>query len=76
MNQQLVKLVYYKRSGKFYDQGELHVDESLELFRIWGHVRDLRDRGQLPGLIEGAGKEYIVSVDAPGHRNEHPHLLM
>jgi hypothetical protein len=73
---QLVKLVYYKRSGRFYDQGELQVDADLPLFEIWDHVRALRARGRLPGLVDGAGREFIVSVDAPGHRHEHPRLLM
>ena len=76
MNTQLVKLTYFKANGKFYDQGELHVDESLQLFEIWDHVRQLRSDGRLPGLVEGAGKEFIISVDAPGHRHEHPHPLM
>jgi hypothetical protein len=73
---QLVKLVYFRRSGKYYTEGELHVDGSLAIFQIWDHVRALRARGRLPGLVDGAGKEFIIFVDAPGHRNEHPHLLM
>ena len=76
MNSQFVKLTYFKPRGKYYGEGELHVDASLEIFHIWDHVRRLRSDGRLPGLIEGAGKEYIISIDAPGHRHEHPHLLM
>ena len=76
MNPQLVKLTYFRPSGKYYSEGEIHVDGSLELLEIWDHISKLRARGRLPGLIEGAGKEYIISVDAPGHRHEHPRLLM
>ena len=76
MHSQLVKLTYFKANGKFYDSGELHVDASLQLFHIWDHVERLRSDGRLPGLVEGAGKGYIISIDAPGHRHEHPRLLM
>jgi len=73
---QLVKLVYFKRSGKYHIEGDIRVDGSLEIFQIWDHVRGLRNQGRLPGLVDGFGTEFIVSVDAPGHRHEHPHLLM
>ena len=76
MNSQLVKLTYFKPRGKYHGEGELHVDTSLELFHIWDHVERLRSDGRLPGLVKGAGKEYIISIDAPGHRHEHPRLLM
>ena len=73
---QLVKLTYYKARGKYYTEGEFFIAKSMEIFQIWDHVNEMRDRGDLPGLIAGAGKEFIISIDAPGHRHERPRLLM
>lgn len=71
-----VKLVYFKRSGKFYDQSEFRVYASWSLYEIWNLVRKLREEGRLPGLVDGAGREFMILVNVPGHRHEHPHLIV
>lgn len=71
-----VKLTYFKRLGKFYDEGEFRVHRSVSLFHIWDDVIERRDNGNLPGLIEWAGKEFIILVNVPGHEHEHPRLIM
>lgn len=70
------KLTYFKRTGKFYDEGSFDVPETMSLHEIWDMVRAKKNAGQLPGLVEGAGREFIVSVNVPGHRHEHPHLVV
>ena len=70
----LVKLTYFKRSGKFYDEGTYETDHK-PLYQIWKEVEQLRDHRKLPGLIEGHSY-YIVSVDVPEHEYNHPDLII
>jgi hypothetical protein len=72
----VANLTYFRRSGKYYCEGTLEVDASRDLFKIWEDIRALRNACRLPGLIEGHSDEYIVSVDVPGHKHEHPHLIV
>jgi len=71
---QLVELTYFRSSGKYYDEGEIYLDGSMEIHKIWDHIEHLRDIGRLPGLINGA-RNYIILIDAPGHPDQHPRLL-
>lgn len=72
----LVKLTYFKRSGKFYDDGSFEVLESTSLHAIWSQVREMRESGKLPGLVDGAGREFMVLVNVPGHPHEHPYIIV
>ena len=72
---QTVKLQYFKQSGKYYSDGEFEVDESKEMFHIFEIVRNLSERGRLPGLIEGHSSFHVL-VRAPGHRNDYPALIL
>jgi hypothetical protein len=67
-------LTYFKKRGKFYDEAKFPVDSSMQLFKIWEMVEDMRNRGRLPGLVDGA-KEFVILVNVPGHRHEHPRLI-
>lgn len=69
-------ITYFKRNGKFYDKGTFKVYAEWPLFRIWELAREMRDNGQLPGLVDGAGKEFMVLVDVPGHPHEHPYIIV
>ncbi len=71
-----VKLTYFKQSGKYYCDGEFMVEEGTGLLDVWSHVVGLRNEGRLPGLVEGAGKEFNILVNVPGHPHEHPRLIM
>jgi hypothetical protein len=71
-----VNLTYFKRGGKFYDKGNFRVHKSVSLFQIWDDVIKRRDSGNLPGLVEGAGKGFIILVNVPGHDHQHPRLIM
>jgi hypothetical protein len=71
-----VKLTYFKKSGKFYDEAEFRAYTNWELYQIWHLVRKLREGGRLPGLVDGAGREFMILVNVPGHRHEHPHLIV
>lgn len=69
-----IYLEYFRRSGKWYSDGSY--ETSVEhLDGIWDEVREKRDKGDLPGLVEGAGKEFIISVDVPDHEHCHPRLI-
>jgi len=69
-----VKLVYYKPNGKYYHDDEYETNEK-ELWMIWNEVEDKLLSGHLPGLVDGA-REFIVSVDVPEHKHNHPHLII
>jgi len=71
-----VQLTYFKKSGKFYDKAEFQVYADWDLHQVWYLVRKLRSGGKLPGLVDGAGREFMILVNVPGHRHEHPHLIV
>jgi hypothetical protein len=71
-----VNMTYFKKSGKFYDEAWISVPGDMELHQIWELVRRMRSEGRLEGLVEGAGREFMILVNVPGHRHEHPHLIV
>lgn len=71
-----VRLTYFKKNGKFYDAAEFRAYANWSLYGIWNLVRKLREEGKLPGLVDGAGREFMILVNVPGHRHEHPHLII
>lgn len=71
-----VGLTYFKKSGKFYAEGSFEVLNSIPLHTVWDRVREMRENGRLPGLVEGAGREFMILVNVPGHPHEHPHIIV
>lgn len=72
----LIKLTYFKDIGKFYTEDSFTADfKSFE--SIVKHVDEMHHRAQLPGLVEGAGKEFFVLIEPPDGDGAHgvPHLL-
>ena len=67
-----VKLTYFKRSGKYYTEGEYRtLLEGLD--DIWDEIKAMP---QLPGLTHGfATAEFDVFVDVPEHPHAHPKIL-
>jgi len=71
----VVNLTYFRKGGKYYSEGSFEVPASMELFQVWDAVLDLRTKGRLPGLVNGA-RDYQILVNVPGHPHEHPRLVM
>lgn len=58
-NSPTVTLQYFKESGKYYTHGEYNT-VLLYPWDVCREVRDMRSNGKLPGLAEGAGKEFDI----------------
>jgi hypothetical protein len=54
----------------------ISVPGDMPLHQIWELVRRMRSEGRLEGLVEGAGKEFMILVNVPGHPHEHPHIIV
>lgn len=65
-----VKLTYFKRSGKYYANGEYRTDPMM-YYDIVTEVRRMLNGGNLPGLVDGC-KEFDILVEV---RNAPPHLI-
>lgn len=70
----LVKLTYFKYTGKYYASGEYETTQP-ELWEIFNEVRDKLEAKQLPGLLDGCGDFYVL-VNVPEHKNNHPALII
>jgi hypothetical protein len=72
----IVKVTYFKRSGKYYTHCEYETEE-VSLLSIWSEVIRMKENGTLPGLSSGGvDSEFIISVDVPDHPNNHPKLIV
>ena len=69
----LVKLTYFKDTGKYYTSGEYETVQS-DLGDIWDEVRAMGRTKTLPGLCQGHS-DFIVSVVVPDHPHQHPRLI-
>lgn len=72
----VVKLSYFKQSGKWYSNGDFTVPATLSLIDIWDMVKKIMKQGKLPGLVTGGGSEFYVLCNVPGHVHEHPALFI
>lgn len=70
-----VILTYFRASGKFYCHAEYET-QMKSLLDIWEEVRNMRDTGTLPALVDGHSKDYHITVDVPDHPHRHPCLLL
>ncbi len=75
MKKLTVRLTYFKRGGKFYDEGTFEVDFTTRLWEIWDMVKKMHKDGELPGLVSGARFPFI-HVNVPGHEHERPWLFI
>lgn len=65
----IVKLTYFKRSGKYYSEGE-YESSCTEMYEVHDEVRAMNKH---PGLL-GKWSEYIhITTDSD---NEVPHLII
>jgi hypothetical protein len=68
-----VKLVYFRESGKYYDDGE-YDSHKEHIHEIFEEVEDLSREGKLPGFVAGHN-QYHVLIDVPDHPHRHPALI-
>ncbi|BES79973.1 hypothetical protein [Yersinia phage vB_Yru_GN1] len=69
-----VKLTYFKRSGKYYTEGE-YESEHKWLHDITDEIHKMRSEGKLPG-INGAGEDFIIHVDMGDTETAVPALIV
>lgn len=68
----VVKLTYFKRTGKYAYEGE-YTSEKLHLFEIWEELDAMLASGKCPGLVDGQDEFYVL-VEVLDHPHNHPHL--
>jgi hypothetical protein len=57
----VVKLTYFKKSGKWYGEASFRVSEEMDIYQVARKVREMNSRGGLPGLTApGSWDEAIV----------------
>lgn len=69
-----VKLTYFKKSGKYYSEGE-YITTLEHMHQIFEEVGKRIKSGRLPGLIEGVN-DFHVLVEVPNHPYEYPALFV
>lgn len=70
----LVKLTYFKISGKYYSESS-YITHNEHLFQIWNEVEQKLSIARLPGLMVGHSPFHVL-VDVPKHPHQHPHLIL
>ena len=72
-----VKLTYFKKTGKYYSEGEFLVCTDTPLQVVWDIVSHKSVAGKLPGLAFSThAHTFIILVNVPGHKHEHPRLMI
>lgn len=69
----LVKLTYFKLSGRYYSEGDYY-SQKVQLHRIWAEIQVMASSYVRPGLIDGE-QHFITLVEVPDHPNACPHLI-
>jgi hypothetical protein len=70
----LIKLTYFKPSGKYAYDGQMNYSDTLHMFHLSDHIQDLNRTQALPGLGSGVWEGYI-HVDAGEHPHGYPLLI-
>lgn len=68
-----VELQYFKKSGKFYSEGD-YVSEKEDMYHIFDEVRGMLEDGRLPGLADGC-REFHIYINAVDHPNRYPGMV-
>jgi hypothetical protein len=69
----LIKLTYFKRSGKYYTDGSYYSEKEW-MHHIFDEVVDMKKNLQLPGLISGDW-DGIIHIYSDTHPNAYPGLI-
>ena len=72
MQQYLIKLTYFKPSGKFYGEGEYWTTQVF-MMDVFEEVKQKREDGMLPGMYRG--EEFTIHVGHVDHPNGYPALI-
>lgn len=73
----IVKLTYFKSTGKYYGDGTYSSELPREtpLYKFWDEFEAKLKEGERPGLIEGPN-EFFVLIEVPGHPHNHPRMII
>lgn len=69
----LIKLTYFKRSGKYYTDGSYYSGKKY-MFEIFEEVADMKENLLLPGLSSGDW-DGIIHIYSDTHPNAYPGLI-
>jgi hypothetical protein len=69
----IVKLHYYKSSGKYYSDGEFEA-KGTYLWDFVKEVKEMKAEGKLPGLVDGA-VEFIIHILPRNEDDCVPHII-
>lgn len=69
----LVKISYFRPSGKWYTEAEYVTDSEL-MHHIYDECATLWKANRLPGVVHSS--EYHVLINVPEHVYNVPHLLV
>lgn len=74
-----IRLTYFSKSGKYYSEGGDYIVEQELFHQHIEDIKDLQETGNLPGLVKGVGKEFIILIEVPQIRRYKivylPHIL-
>jgi hypothetical protein len=70
-----VTLQYFKRSGKFYSDGDFTIKYDTPMWRVAEVVREYQQLGTLPGLVPNGGSEFTIYIKADDLKHGYPILL-
>jgi hypothetical protein len=70
----LIKLTYFKRSGKYYSDGSYY-SEKKYMWEIFDEVADMNANFLLPGLNSGDYWDGIIHIHSDTHPNAYPGLI-
>lgn len=68
-----IKLVYFKKGGKYYSEGE-YESHGAYLYDYVKEVKTMQANGKLPGLVDGA-TEFTILIPARDEVDCVPHIV-
>jgi len=73
MKKYKIQLQYFKKSGKYYTDGEYETEKEF-MWEISDEIKEMKaTRENLPGI---GGTDWIIHVDSKDHPNAYPILIL
>ncbi len=69
-----IKVTYFKRSGKYYSEGTYHTTQP-HMLEVMEDADAMDLRGELPGLVPGACREFNCVFDCSAHPHGFPFAI-